>query len=61
MKKGKVVGQYILEGIGAAIGGLVVNGFMSKFSERKTKNDPDSKLVADLTVGELKKILKEGA
>ena len=61
MKNKVDVSKVVLEGlIGIALT-LVVEGITAKIRDRKKKESPEETLVADLTVAELRNILREEA
>lgn len=59
MKKGRI-GSMIVEGLVTMATGLVLEAVITGIRNRKTKEDPDSRLVGELTVGEFKEIIEEG-
>ena len=58
MKKEDIV-KIVVEGVASIVIGLVADGFSKKLKEQAKKNNFDQTLVGDLTVSELKTILKE--
>lgn len=60
MKK-KDITLIVLEGVASIVVGILADSITRKFKKQGKKEDFDNTLVADLTVAELKKIIKDEA
>jgi len=60
MKK-EDLGKIVIEGIVGIALSVVLEGVVSRIKNRKKQENPDSTMVGDLTVGDLREILREEA